>query len=78
MLNPFSHSRRHPQHNLSKYSALFPPIIPQQISHTKNKRQGEREQSVGTSNLELTVWDLCLVAYLALLSSTHPQLLSRS
>ncbi|KAM1102984.1 hypothetical protein ACFX19_011740 [Malus domestica] len=25
MLNPFSHSRRHPQHNLSKYSALFPP-----------------------------------------------------
>ncbi|KAM0985797.1 hypothetical protein ACFX2C_013039 [Malus domestica] len=25
MLNPFSHSKRHPQHNLSKYSALFPP-----------------------------------------------------
>ncbi|KAM2590138.1 hypothetical protein TB2_042710 [Malus domestica] len=25
MLNPFSHSRMHPQHNLSKYSALFPP-----------------------------------------------------
>ncbi|KAM1004338.1 hypothetical protein ACFX2C_004546 [Malus domestica] len=24
MLNPFSHSKRHPQHNLSKYSALFP------------------------------------------------------
>ncbi|KAM1343072.1 hypothetical protein ACFX2F_007308 [Malus domestica] len=24
MLNPFSHSRMHPQHNLSKYSALFP------------------------------------------------------
>ena len=44
--------------------------------------QGEREQSVGTwnqtSNLELTAWSLCLVAYLALLSSTHPQLLSRS
>ncbi|KAM0977319.1 hypothetical protein ACFX13_020445 [Malus domestica] len=25
MLNPFSHSRRHHQHNLSKYSTLFPP-----------------------------------------------------
>ncbi|KAM2155281.1 hypothetical protein ACFX1Q_047007 [Malus domestica] len=25
MLNPFSHSKRHPQHKLSKYSALFPP-----------------------------------------------------
>ncbi|KAM1643040.1 hypothetical protein ACFX2K_012891 [Malus domestica] len=25
MLNSFSHSRKHPQHNFSKYSALFPP-----------------------------------------------------
>ena len=42
-------------------------------------RQGERKQSVGTQNqtsdLELIVQNLCLVAYLALLSSARLQLL---
>ncbi|KAM1076165.1 hypothetical protein ACFX1X_023989 [Malus domestica] len=47
MLNPFSHSKRHPQHNLSKYSALFPPDNtsankPHQEQETRRKRAVSR------------------------------------
>ncbi|KAM1021762.1 hypothetical protein FF1_042762 [Malus domestica] len=47
MLNPFSHSRRHPQHNLSKYSVLFPPD-----NTSANKPHQEQEYLIFSRNLK--------------------------
>ncbi|KAM2973608.1 hypothetical protein FF2_020139 [Malus domestica] len=45
MLNPFSHSKRHPQHNLSKYSALFPPD-----NTSANKPHQEQEYLISSGS----------------------------
>ncbi|KAM1120542.1 hypothetical protein ACFX2B_043976 [Malus domestica] len=55
MLNPFSHSRRHPQHNLSKYSALFPP---DNTSVNKPHQEQEYLISSGTRRKRAVSWNL--------------------